>query len=63
MVISRVDASHEDPAIGAFLDFLEAGLRSGRNLTALPEDLAQNMLAHAGYKVNLGNEVDGEVAL
>lgn len=63
VVVSRVDTVHEDPAIGAFLALLEADIRSGRNITALPEDLTQTMLANAGHSVNLDEEIDGEVAL
>ncbi|MFK0091870.1 type II toxin-antitoxin system PrlF family antitoxin [Pseudomonas sp. NPDC090592] len=63
IVVSRVETTHEDPAIGAFLDLLEADIRSGRNLTTLPEDLAQTMLANAHHPVNLGEDIDGEVAL
>lgn len=62
-MISRVDAIHEDTAIGAFLGLLEADIRSGRNLTTLPEDLAQTMLANANHPVNPDGEIDGEVAL
>ena len=63
VVVSRVETVHEDPAIGAFLVLLEADIRSGRNITALPEDLAQTMLANAGHGVSLDEEIDGEVAL
>ena len=63
VVVSRVEAIHQDPAIGAFLDLLEVDIRSGRNLSALPEDLAYSMLANAGCDVNLDDEIDGEVAL
>ncbi|MBA6115255.1 type II toxin-antitoxin system PrlF family antitoxin [Pseudomonas sp. NC26] len=63
VVVSRVEADHEDPAIGAFLDLLEADIRSGRNITALPDDLVQTMLANASHHVNLDEEIDGEVAL
>ncbi|WP_449433418.1 type II toxin-antitoxin system PrlF family antitoxin [Pseudomonas putida] len=63
VVVSRVEADHEDPAIGAFLDLLEADIRSGRNLSALPEDLAQSMLANARHSANLDEDIDGEVAL
>ncbi|KAF1310578.1 AbrB family transcriptional regulator [Pseudomonas sp. SG-MS2] len=63
VVVSRVQADHEDPAIGAFLDLLEADIRSGRNITALPDDLAQTMLANARHPVNLDEEIDGEVSL
>ncbi|RRV46664.1 type II toxin-antitoxin system PrlF family antitoxin [Pseudomonas sp. p106] len=63
VVVSRVQADHEDPAIGAFLDLLEADIRSGRNITALPDDLAQTMLANVRHPVNLDEEIDGEVSL
>lgn len=63
IVVSRVDAIHEDPAIGAFLGLLEADIRSGRNLTTLPEHLAQTMLANANHSVNLDEDIDGEVSL
>lgn len=63
IVVSRVEAIHEDPAIGAFLGLLEADIRSGRNLTPLPEDLAQTMLANAGHAVNLDEDIDSEVAI
>lgn len=63
VVVSRVETAHQDPAIGAFLSLLEADIRSGRNITALPEDLAQALLANAGHSVSLDEEIDGEVAL
>ncbi|MBK5009834.1 AbrB/MazE/SpoVT family DNA-binding domain-containing protein [Pseudomonas sp. S60] len=62
IVVSRVETTHEDPAIVAFLGLLEDGIRSGRNLTTLPEDLAQTMLAHANHPVNLDEDIDGEIA-
>ncbi|MBF8675297.1 type II toxin-antitoxin system PrlF family antitoxin [Pseudomonas fulva] len=63
IVVSRVETAHEDPAIGAFLGLLEADIRSGRNLTSLPEDLATTMLANANHSVNLDEDIDGEVAI
>ena len=63
IVVSRVETTHEDPAIGAFLSLLEADIRSGRNLTTLPEDLAQTLLANANHPVNLDEDIDGEVAI
>ncbi|MFK0270534.1 AbrB/MazE/SpoVT family DNA-binding domain-containing protein [Pseudomonas asiatica] len=62
-ILSRVETTHEDPAIGAFLGLLEADIRGGRNLTTLPEDLAQTMLANANHSVNLDEDIDGEVAI
>lgn len=49
VVVSQVETAQEDPAISAFLSLLEADIRSGLNITALPEDLAQTLLAKAGY--------------
>ena len=46
VVVSRADAEHEDPAIGAFLDLLAADLRAGRHVGAMPADLARDMLEH-----------------
>ncbi|AIR88384.1 type II toxin-antitoxin system PrlF family antitoxin [Pseudomonas cremoricolorata] len=63
VVVSRVEVMHEDPAIGAFLGLLEADIRSGQNITALPQGLAQSMLANAGLDVDLDEEIEGEVAL
>jgi antitoxin PrlF len=62
VVVSRVEADHEDPAIGAFLTLLGADICNGRNITALPDDLAQAMLANARHPVNLDEEINGEVA-
>jgi len=63
VVVSRVEADHEDPAIGAFLNLLEADIRNGRNITTLPDDMAQAMLANANHPVNLDDDIGGEVAL
>ena len=63
VVVSRADAPHEDPAIGAFLSLLEADIRAGRNVEALPRDLAQTMLANAGHDVDLDQDIEGEVEL
>ena len=64
VVVSRADeAEHQDPAIEAFLGLLERDIRAGKHIRALPEGLAQAMLANAGHAVNLGEAIDGEVAL
>jgi antitoxin PrlF len=61
--VSRADAEHEDPAIGAFLGLLEADIRAGRHVQSLPNDLALSLLANAGHAVNLDEDIEGEVAL
>ncbi|MDD1964462.1 type II toxin-antitoxin system PrlF family antitoxin [Pseudomonas putida] len=63
VVVTRADAPHEDPAIGAFLSLLEADIRAGRNVEALPRDLAHTMLANAGHDVDLDQDIEGEVEL
>lgn len=63
IVVTRVDAEYEDPAIGAFLGLLEADIKAGRNVRSLPEDLARSMLANAGHRVNLDEDIEGEVEL
>ncbi len=63
VVVTRADPEHEDPVIGAFLGLLEADIRAGRHLQALPDELAQAMLANAGHTLNLDEEIDGDVAL
>ena len=63
VVVSRADAEHEDPAIGAFLTLLAQDIQAGRHVQTLPDDLARAMLAQAGYGAHLDEEIDGDVAL
>ena len=63
VVVTRALANHEDPAIGAFLGLLEADIRAGRNVQALPLNLARAVLANTGHAVDLDHDIEGEVAL
>lgn len=63
VVVSRAETVHEDPAISAFLRLLETDIRDGQNINVLPQDLAQTMLANAGHRVNLDEDIEDEVAL
>ena len=63
VVVSRADAEHEDPAIGAFLDLLAADIRAGRHVGAMPDDLAHDMLEHVGREAGPDEDIEGEVAL
>ncbi len=63
VVVSRADAEHEDPAIGGFLDLLASDIQAGRHIQGLPDDLVQDMLDHAGHKVRLDEDIDGDVDL
>jgi len=61
--VSRLDAEHEDPAIGAFLNLLARDMETGQHLGTLPPDLANALLEQAGYAVNLDGPIDGDVVL
>jgi antitoxin PrlF len=65
VVVSRADDpdQHHDPAIESFLSLLEDGIKSGKHLSALPEDLARAMLASLAHPVDLDEDIQGEVAL
>ena len=63
VVVTRAEAEHEDPAIGAFLDLLARDIQAGRHVQSLPEDLARAMLKHTGHGVKLDEDINGEVAL
>jgi antitoxin PrlF len=62
--VSRADdLPHQDPAISSFLGLLEKDIRSGRHITALPENLARSILAALQQPVDLDPEIEGDVAL
>ena len=63
IVVSRADAEHEDPAIGAFLDLLAGDIRAGRHVRAIPDDLAQDMLEQARREAGSDEDIDGDVDL
>ncbi|WPP02075.1 type II toxin-antitoxin system PrlF family antitoxin [Pseudomonas sp. HR96] len=63
IIVTRAATPHEDPAIGAFLDLLEADIRAGRHLTALPADLTHTLQGYTGHDLNLDEDIEGEVAL
>jgi antitoxin PrlF len=61
--VSRADAEHEDPAIGAFLDLLERDIEAGRLIEQLPDGLARIMLEDAEFDVDLHEPIEGDVDL
>jgi antitoxin PrlF len=63
VVVTRAEAEHEDPAIGAFLNLLEADIREGRNVRALPKELARAMVANVRHPRDVDEEIEGEVVL
>lgn len=63
MRIEKLADENEDPAILAFLDLVEKDIRSGRSLRSLPAELEARMRAAAKNRVNLDEEIEGDVAL
>jgi antitoxin PrlF len=63
VVVTRADAQHEDPAIGAFLNLIARDIEAGRNVHDLPPDLARLMREHADHNVSLNEDFDEDVGL
>lgn len=64
VIVTRVEnVQHEDPAIGAFLALLENDIRTGKNISSLPNDLAGSMLASIHKRVDLNADIEGDVSL
>jgi antitoxin PrlF len=64
VIVTRAnEPSHEDPAIGSFLALLEKDIRTGQHLCALPDELVQAMLSTLTQPVDLGVDIEGDVAL
>jgi len=64
VVVTRADdGKHRDPAIASFLALLENDLQAGKNLTTLPQELAQAMLANLHHAADPSKEIVGDVAL
>src|SRR5690606_40812839 len=51
VIVTRADAEHEDPAIGAFLGVLEQDIRQCKHVGNLPYYLAIAMLANLSHPV------------
>lgn len=63
IVVSRVEAGHEDPAIGAFLGLLASEIQSGRNIRELPEDLIRAMLNSIDQPLKPDEVIEGDVVI
>ncbi len=65
VVVYRVEdsARHRDPAIEGFLSLLETDIRSGQNLTSLPQALERSMMNASKRQVDLDDEIEGDVSL
>ena len=63
VIVRRARAEHEDEAIGAFLNLIEADIRSGRHVGSLPDALAKALVANLRRANDLDEEIEGDVAL
>ena len=64
VIVTRAEVvDHEDPAIGSFLSLLEADIRSGKNISTLPDNLVEAMLTTLAHPVDLTAEIEGDVGL
>jgi antitoxin PrlF len=63
VVVSRADAEHKDPAIGAFLDLLARDIETGRLVEQLPDSLTRMMLEDAKLDIDLNEPIEGDVDL
>ena len=64
VIVSKAeDSLHEDPAIERFLELLEIDIQNGQNLTGLPKELADAMLAKSAGAIDTNAEIDGDVEL
>ncbi len=63
IVVSLADTEHEDPAIAAFLDLLAGDIQAGRQVRAMPDDLAKDMPEHAGREAGPEEDIDSDVDL
>jgi len=63
VIVRRARAEHQDEAIGAFLNLIEADIRSGRHVGSLPDALAKALLANLRRANDLDEEIEGDVTL
>jgi antitoxin PrlF len=63
VLVTFAASPNDDPAIGAFLDVLEADIRRGRHVGVLPDDLARVMLESLGRVADSPDEIEGDVEL
>ena len=63
VIVRRARAEHQDEVIGAFLNLIEADIRSGRHVGSLPDALAKAMVANLRRTNDWDEEIEGDVAL
>lgn len=64
IVVTREEPrEHADPSIAQFLALLERDLARGKNLAALPAGLAKSLQQAKKRRVDLSEEIEGDVSL
>ena len=63
VTVHNPEALQSDPALVAFLDRIEKDIATGRNVADLPRGLAAALRRATKIKVDLDEELEGDVAL
>ena len=63
MVTRAEPGEHTDPAIAHFLALLERDLAEGKNVTALPVALAKGLQQAKKRRIEISDEIVGDVSL
>lgn len=64
ILVTRAQAGeHTDPAITRFLALIERDLAEGKNVTALPAALAKSLQQAKKRRVDISDEIEGDVSL
>ena len=64
IVVTRAEETeHNDPAIAKFLRLIELDITAGKNTTELPASLAKSLKKALKTKVDLDEEIQGDVSL
>jgi len=64
IIVTRADAAeHTDPAIAKFLALIEKDIAQGKNVSTLPVALAKSLKSALKTKIDLAEEIEGDVSL
>jgi len=63
VTITHADTEHHGPAIGALLERIAADIRNGRNVGALPTELAEAMLTNKENAADVDENIEGDVTI
>jgi antitoxin PrlF len=64
ITVTRAEpGEHNDPAIARFLALIERDIAEGRNVAALPANLARSLKQAKQRRVDLSADIEGDVTL